>query len=300
MIYIYHINLYKMARRGDDSDGALRKQVAEQNKIIVEQNTDFIPRTYQIYCHDIGVHNIGQNHIEIISSNTNNAITYYKHLNPTDRIAVLNFANSHHPGGGYTHGAPAQEEELCRTSGFLYGSLNRAKHNGFYNDWQDNWDVKLLYTPNTIFIRSDGDSASPYELLGGNHQYYADIITAAAPNLSYANAILPDPSRYIKLIKNIYYAPINVRKQTKSNDVVDILILGALGCGAFAPIPGQIRNLDTEYNTFVAEMFIRALKEVSGHYKKIVFAIPRGKNLFAFADIFSRHGKSFGSLNMII
>ncbi|WP_328985663.1 TIGR02452 family protein [Thiorhodovibrio winogradskyi] len=42
----------------------------------------------------------------------------------TRSVLALNFANGVHPGGGFLHGAHAQEEVLCRSSA-LYATLGR-------------------------------------------------------------------------------------------------------------------------------------------------------------------------------
>ena len=47
-----------------------------------------------------------------------------KKENPDAKIAVMNFANAFHPGGGVMNGMSAQEECLCRTS-TLYPLLDR-------------------------------------------------------------------------------------------------------------------------------------------------------------------------------
>lgn len=50
----------------------------------------------------------------------------------TASCLVLNFANAHHPGGGFLHGSKAQEEELCRRS-TLYASISSKKAAAMYD-----------------------------------------------------------------------------------------------------------------------------------------------------------------------
>lgn len=48
------------------------------------------------------------------------------------KIAVLNFANAFHPGGGVVYGSSAQEECLCRTSTLYPIIHSRALLDSFY------------------------------------------------------------------------------------------------------------------------------------------------------------------------
>ena len=61
------------------------------------------------------------------------------------RVVVLNLANDQHPGGGWLHGASAQEEDLCYRS-----SLSLALHKRHYP-----WDAREgLYSPSVVVVRT--------------------------------------------------------------------------------------------------------------------------------------------------
>jgi uncharacterized protein (TIGR02452 family) len=208
----------------------------------------------------------------------------------------LNFANAYNPGGGYIHGALAQEEELCRASPYLYASLNDRK-NSFY---PFEWDSQLLYTENVEFIRNDYNKLYT-ELLPYEHQYTflnkpykCNIITAAAPNLSDNDfSYIDTKDGYINmlnklfkqkmedLIENVYFTPFS----NKPN----VLILGALGCGAFRPQNNLNPKFEHVYPEFIAECFKNVLNRVGKIYDKVCFAIPdkEGVNYMAFHKVFS-------------
>lgn len=282
-----------------------RKQIADENYEIVKKNLAHIPKTCQLYTKPINGRLKSKNCIEFISSSTNQAMQYYTKKYPGCKIAVLNFANSKHPGGGYLKGSFAQEEELCRTSCFLFASLYNMRQK-FYQNWGKNWSSKVLYTPNVLFIRNDGCSSNNnYDHLPMNELYYSSVITAAAPNLRKAKKLSDIPSvyEYENIIKQIYYTPIVIFEDAQKADWhkaqiptiyhIDILILGAWGCGSFAP------PFYKGYNKFVAERFVNALSQVGGHYKKICFAIPAGENHDVFFETFRNNSNNFTSVTHI-
>lgn len=150
------------------------------------------------------------------------------------RTAVLNFANPVKPGGGVLRGAKAQEECLCRSSN-LYPCLSANNVYSLYYGYHQNKDYKfsdrLIYTKNICVFKDD--KYIP-KLLPENEWINVDVITCAAPYRPGLLDVIDEQLKDIfKLrIRNIFEASID--------NGVNVLILGAFGCGAFANPPSVV------------------------------------------------------------
>ena len=148
------------------------------------------------------------------------------------KTAVLNFANPHYPGGGVFQGAKAQEESLCRSSN-LYPCLEDGRvFEDFYRYQQKQTDYdfsdRLIYTPGVTVFKDD---AAVPALLPEDQWFAVDVITCAAPYLAKRRYVNPTVlrERFASRIRNILEAAID--------NEIEVLILGAFGCGAFKNPP---------------------------------------------------------------
>lgn len=223
-------------------------------------------------------HNNMFEYCEVEENTTFNAAK--KHLQ-YGKTAVLNFANPHNPGGGVHNGAMAQEECLCRSSN-LYPCISNK--NVFYDYYLYHKNMehyffsdRLIYTEGVTVFKDDSDVP---QLMPKNEWFQVDVITCAAPYIAkrkYTNkAALKE--LFKGRIKNIFEAAID-------NDV-EVIILGAFGCGAFKNPP-----------RLVAKAFHEVIDEndYSGYFKKIVFAIKcnnaKSNNYDVFFnEFFVEHG----------
>lgn len=194
------------------------------------------------------------------------------------KTAVLNFANPQYPGGGASKGAVAQEECLCRCSN-LYLCLsapNIFEDYYFYHKKYTNhlFSDRLIYTKDVVVFKDESEVPA---LLSRDKWFFVDVITCAAPyiaKIDIDNASLK--SLFKSRIKNIFEAAID--------NGVEVIILGAFGCGAFKNPP-----------EVVAEAFHEVIDEngYADNFKKIVFAIKcnpnNTKNLDVFQEEFSRN-----------
>lgn len=171
---------------------------------------------------------------------------------PGKKVAVLNFANNHTVGGS-PFKAGAQEESLCRCS-TLYPCLEAMKRK-FYDkhiyqytrhEINDMGNDDLIYTPDVVVFKTDErtDPVFP-KMMDREDWYMVDVITCAAPQMSGRRAFPLDyESKIASRIKKIY--------DVAAKEHVDVLILGAWGCGAFGnsvdvvarQFKSQLRNYD--------------------------------------------------------
>lgn len=164
------------------------------------------------------------------------------------KVAVLNFADNASPGG-YPYTANAQEECLCHCS-TLYPCL-LALQQQFYTLHKKQClddsltmlgNDDLIYTPNVKVFKNDVDK----RLLSEDEWFDVDVITSAAPDLRgfYSLKDLP-PEEYKKILEQ------RIKKifQIAEINEVDVLILGAWGCGVYENSP-----------RYVAQAFMDTLK----------------------------------------
>lgn len=167
------------------------------------------------------------------------------------KVAALNFASYKNPGGMFLKGSKAQEECLCHHSA-LYNILSRFPN--YYAENKKNLN-EALYTDRAIYT-----PAVPFFTESG--KFDCDIITCAAPNKYAAQRYknVSDEKNWYHLYNRIEFI-LNIAKLHQ----VDILIVGAFGCGVFGQDPYE-----------VAAIFKYLLDNKSYGFSQVIFAIPIG------------------------
>ncbi len=187
------------------------------------------------------------------------------------RPLVLNFANAHHPGGGFLIGARAQEEALCRSS-TLYASISSEKARAMYRYNNTHpcavESDSMLLSPEVCVFRDI--ACEPLE-----RPFLAAVVTAPAPNRRGAALFAPG-----ERIRNAFLRRIRIILRLAADRGYRNLVLGAWGCGAFGNDPEM-----------VAECFKAALEEdgFGRAFDTVVFAVcgnQEGPNPRAFRSVF--------------
>lgn len=202
----------------------------------------------------------------LLNATTIEATLFFKQDNPDKKVGILNFASATNPGGGVTKGANAQEESLCRVS-TLYDCLNnQVVMDGFYNPNRESGDSlhtdTCIYTPDVAIIKSD--RAVPLD-----KPVYVDVISCSAPNLrdKPSNDYNPGDKTRVDIneeeLLDLHIKRANQIFRVAIDNNIDILIIGAFGCGAFKNNP-----------RIVAKAYKIITDKYIDRFDLVVYAIP--------------------------
>lgn len=170
------------------------------------------------------------------------------------KVFVLNMANQFTPGGGFSHGRLAQEEVLCFCTG-LFHCLDKKEYegpNGF-------GDFSASTHENVPVLRKGLNDG--FAFLKPEERWELNVVSMA----SYDRHKLPKEERSGPFSPEQYagmHAKIAAILSACVHAGADTLVLGALGCGAFANPPNQ-----------VAEIFARVLHRFAGYFDAVYFSI---------------------------
>ena len=274
------------------------KEVSASNYEIIKQKSCPTPWTYKYEYKDYPY--IANNFcygkkgiITIEDLTTDDAIVKYSDLGY--EVIALNYANAFTPGGGYLNGSIAQEEELCRQYPHLYNSLKNSKHSK--KNYYPLSNNHLLITHDIKRYRENCNNG--YKVIK-NPDITAGFITTAAPNMrsiknkgkqfdDYRGEI----HKLLKMIFSVAYTKLLSFLKTKfrikdsEQKGYDVLIIGAWGCGAFAPIGTKDR---IRYITDMANLMAYVANQYRHMYDYISVAIPdkNSENYKIFRKAFSK------------
>ena len=205
---------------------------------------------------------------------------------------ALNFANEHHAGGGpgihrdpHTQklvydgpSAKAQEESLCQHSDLMV-SLTQLEHvlkkskgsymvRSFYKEPFDSSTMAYVSQNHLFALKGSGFYDAEYL----DEVKPVSFVTSAAPMLSGKIVQLGD-QHYNDLRQRIRtnllaaaHEAVRLKKEHPGEPVE--LILGAFGCGAFAPVNAW------EYAQMVAKIYDEELDAFIGFFDMLTYAVP--------------------------
>lgn len=167
---------------------------------------------------------------------------------------VLNMANRQHPGGGVESGAGAQEECLFRSSNYALTMYPMRKYYPLDRNFGG------IYSPKVTVFR--GLEKDGYPIL--EEPFLTNFVAVAAlrnPHLINGKYQAAERQGMVNKIRTI----LGIAAENNHS----VLILSALGCGAF-------HNPAEE----VAKIFKEQLedKDFKGRFKKVIFAIKKDHN----------------------
>lgn len=247
--------------------------VPEQNHQLVKSGLYYVERE-----RIATVYNMNHNYIESVTktptrcftpivvsiySPTKAAILAHQ-KNEFDQICILNFANPVTPGDGYLKGQFSREAKLCRES-LLYPTIdgNRMYYENKTHGTAAEGNDIMIFSPDVYLLRDDFDNPLP-------KPFKLHLISSS-------------PSDGFKVLKSLDIIEERIRKIVRlaAYKKIDVLILGAFGCGAFRNEPKPIARI------FRKVLVNEGLKD---QFKSVIFAINDECTIrYAFQDVFPQN-----------
>lgn len=186
------------------------------------------------------------------------------------KTAVLNFANAFAPAGWGRKASRTQEECLCRESTLYKCLSSEIPMEQFYGVHQGDQgftplaNADMVYTPDVTVFKT---CEKVPELLAPEDWFDVDVITMAAPNISAMDRksyYYVDEEKLLEMFKTRFNRMLSIAVLNR----VDVLILGAFGCGGFGNDPAV-----------VASAAASELEKFRYEFDTVEFAIPSfGRN----------------------
>ena len=203
------------------------------------------------------------------------------------RTVILNMASASNPGGGWTKGAGAQEENLCRRTGLSFCLLD--PYELAFTDRESQLyplsEYSCIYSKNVPCFRGSENEGYPFL----ERVQYLSIISSAA----YRVPPTEGDNVFTTKWKRKWRSKVRMILKTVINEGDKILVLSAWGAGVYGNPPKE-----------VAEAFHDVLLEPEFNNKlhSVIFAIledhrsidPKG-NIIPFADTFNTIPKSLSN-----
>ncbi|KAK1225330.1 hypothetical protein PQX77_011748 [Marasmius sp. AFHP31] len=190
------------------------------------------------------------------------------------KVAVLNLASDELPGGGWDQSlCKTQEEALCYSS-TLFATLKPS-----YYPWPNTGpgSVAGLFSPGVVVFKDDLDHDCVD--LPEEERCIVGVITVAAPR---GPKLSSDGTRFAdKGQLNDLRGKIRLVYRMAAHNGRDCVVLGAMGCGAYACPSQQVAE---EMRSILLE------DEFKGWFRNVTFAIysvPGNENFGIFSKIFA-------------
>lgn len=263
----YYKNREKLMHHAKEWNAKVKENLSEETNLSVEK-TKYYPNNYTFGCFQTP--DDQKTPMVILQDMRTVEAIIYSHLYfPKKKIAALNFASYKHPGGMYIKGSSAQEESLCHSSN-LYEILCHFKDTFYANNMKSLnhslYTDNLLYTPDVVFFDTKDKNCDEIDF--ADTRYRCDIITCAAPNAKAAE-------KYHNVSKSLIQNKMERRclQVVKSaiDNHVNVLILGAFGCGVFGNDP-----------QYVSKIFADIIKQYGHYFDAVFFAVPRDPSTRSF------------------